>query len=70
MSMLLLQPAVVVPGILVTQLRKFSVFLFSIVPQRNAVRMLQSGHVLFKHTNFKTLKDPESNYSMCSLLET
>jgi len=46
-SMLLLQPAVVVSGILVTQLRGFSVFLFSIVPQTNSVRMLQSGHVLF-----------------------
>jgi len=46
-SMLLLQPVVVVSGILVTQLRGFSVFLFSIVPQRNAVRMLQSGHALF-----------------------
>jgi len=45
--MLLLQPAVVVSGILVTQLRGFSVFLFSIVPQRNVVRMLRSGHALF-----------------------
>jgi hypothetical protein len=60
--MLLLQPACFISGILVMQLRRFSVFRL-----QECFRVAMN---FLKYLNFKTLKHPESNYSMRTLLET